>query len=200
MAWDRKSRMTFGLLTGLAVLVAGAGIFMPDIRESLIFKPRQGRAEAVVMQLAAHENRVRKGKGRFETFTPPQAAQRARALGLDTQDWPADDFLFDAALMPDKSLRLRVNPMAGDSNVAYRARCSNTHHDPRPRLDRPHPDTEALRRRPRAGVMEAFALGALVGLLLALTGAGGGILAVPLLVFALHLGVAEAAPKSWSGL
>ncbi|MBC7666199.1 MAG: sulfite exporter TauE/SafE family protein, partial [Caulobacter sp.] len=42
--------------------------------------------------------------------------------------------------------------------------------------------------------MEPFALGALVGLLLALTGAGGGILAVPLLVFALHLGVAEAAP------
>lgn len=42
--------------------------------------------------------------------------------------------------------------------------------------------------------MEAFALGALVGLLLALTGAGGGILAVPLLVFALHLGLAAAAP------
>ena len=42
--------------------------------------------------------------------------------------------------------------------------------------------------------MEPFALGALVGLLLALTGAGGGILAVPLLVFALHLDVAEAAP------
>jgi uncharacterized membrane protein YfcA len=42
--------------------------------------------------------------------------------------------------------------------------------------------------------MAALALGALVGLLLALTGAGGGILAVPLLVFALHLGVAEAAP------
>lgn len=42
--------------------------------------------------------------------------------------------------------------------------------------------------------MVAFALGALVGLLLALTGAGGGILAVPLLVFALHLGLAQAAP------
>ena len=42
--------------------------------------------------------------------------------------------------------------------------------------------------------MEPFAIGALVGLLLALTGAGGGILAVPLLVFGLHLGVAEAAP------
>ena len=42
--------------------------------------------------------------------------------------------------------------------------------------------------------MMALALGALVGLLLALTGAGGGILAVPLLVFVLHLGVAEAAP------
>ena len=42
--------------------------------------------------------------------------------------------------------------------------------------------------------MEPFVLGTLVGLLLALTGAGGGILAVPLLVFALHLGLAEAAP------
>ncbi len=42
--------------------------------------------------------------------------------------------------------------------------------------------------------MTPLALGALVGLLLALTGAGGGILAVPLLVFALHMGVAEAAP------
>ena len=40
--------------------------------------------------------------------------------------------------------------------------------------------------------MEAFALGALVGLLLALTGAGGGILAVPLPVFALHLTLAAA--------
>lgn len=42
--------------------------------------------------------------------------------------------------------------------------------------------------------MTPFALGALVGLLLALTGAGGGILAVPLLVFALRMGVAQAAP------
>lgn len=110
MAWDRKSRATFGLLAGLAVLVAAAGLFMPDIRESVIFKPRQGRAEAVVMQLAAHENRLRKGKGRYETFTPPQAAARARALGLDMQNWPAEDFLFDASLMPDKSLRLRALP------------------------------------------------------------------------------------------
>ncbi|MBV8605028.1 MAG: sulfite exporter TauE/SafE family protein [Pelomonas sp.] len=40
----------------------------------------------------------------------------------------------------------------------------------------------------------AFVLGALVGLTLALTGAGGGILAVPLLVFGLKLAIAEAAP------
>jgi uncharacterized membrane protein YfcA len=40
----------------------------------------------------------------------------------------------------------------------------------------------------------APALGVFVGLLMGLTGAGGGILSVPLLVFALHLKVAEAAP------
>lgn len=37
-------------------------------------------------------------------------------------------------------------------------------------------------------------LGGVVGLILALTGAGGAILAVPLLLFVLHLGVAEAGP------
>ena len=39
-----------------------------------------------------------------------------------------------------------------------------------------------------------LALGAIVGLILALAGAGGGILAVPLLVFGLHLSIAQAAP------
>lgn len=37
-------------------------------------------------------------------------------------------------------------------------------------------------------------LGALIGLVLAFTGAGGGILSVPLLVFGLHLSVQQAAP------
>lgn len=37
-------------------------------------------------------------------------------------------------------------------------------------------------------------LGGFVGLLLALTGAGGGVVSVPLLVFALHLSIAEASP------
>jgi uncharacterized membrane protein YfcA len=40
----------------------------------------------------------------------------------------------------------------------------------------------------------AMALGGVVGLILALAGAGGGILAVPLLVFGLHLSILQAAP------
>jgi uncharacterized membrane protein YfcA len=39
-----------------------------------------------------------------------------------------------------------------------------------------------------------FGLGAIVGLILALAGAGGGILAVPLLVFGLHMTIVQAAP------
>ena len=39
-----------------------------------------------------------------------------------------------------------------------------------------------------------LALGLVVGVILALTGAGGGILAVPLLVFAIRMGVAQAGP------
>lgn len=40
----------------------------------------------------------------------------------------------------------------------------------------------------------AGALGAAIGLVLALTGAGGGVLAIPLLVFGLHLPLQQAAP------
>ncbi len=40
----------------------------------------------------------------------------------------------------------------------------------------------------------ALLLGVLVGLVLALTGAGGGVLSIPLLVFGLHLPVQQAAP------
>ncbi len=40
----------------------------------------------------------------------------------------------------------------------------------------------------------SLGLGLVVGVVLALTGAGGGILAVPLLVFGLHMGVAQAGP------
>jgi uncharacterized membrane protein YfcA len=40
----------------------------------------------------------------------------------------------------------------------------------------------------------AGALGVCIGLVLALTGAGGGVLAIPLLVFGLHLPVQQAAP------
>ncbi|MEJ8810471.1 sulfite exporter TauE/SafE family protein [Variovorax ureilyticus] len=39
-----------------------------------------------------------------------------------------------------------------------------------------------------------FGLGTVVGFILALTGAGGGILAVPLLVFGLHMSIMQAAP------
>lgn len=44
------------------------------------------------------------------------------------------------------------------------------------------------------------ALGIVVGLLMGLTGAGGGILSVPLLVFVLHLTVAEAGPIALSAI
>ena len=42
--------------------------------------------------------------------------------------------------------------------------------------------------------MLALLLGAVIGLVLALTGAGGGVLAIPVLVFGLHLPVQQAAP------
>lgn len=50
----------------------------------------------------------------------------------------------------------------------------------------------AVLAAPQLGL--TLALGAAVGVIMALTGAGGGILAVPLLVFGLHLPLQQAAP------
>ena len=47
-----------------------------------------------------------------------------------------------------------------------------------------------------SSILLSPSLGIFVGLLMGLTGAGGGILSVPLLVFVLHLNIAEAAPIS----
>ena len=88
----------------------GAGVFMPDIRGATDVQaaagPRRDRGDAAC--------RARKspaaGPGPFRHLRAAQAAAHARALGLDMQDWPAEDFLFDASLMPDKSLRLRALP------------------------------------------------------------------------------------------
>ena len=45
-----------------------------------------------------------------------------------------------------------------------------------------------------------FAIGVFVGVLMGLTGAGGGILSVPLLIFLLHLPVAEAGPVALTAI
>jgi uncharacterized membrane protein YfcA len=49
-------------------------------------------------------------------------------------------------------------------------------------------------------ILIAPSLGLIVGLLMGLTGAGGGILSVPLLVFVLHMPIVEAAPISLSAI
>ena len=50
------------------------------------------------------------------------------------------------------------------------------------------------------GVLFIALLGAVIGLVLAFTGAGGGILSVPLLVFGLHLSVQQAGPIGLSAV
>ena len=50
------------------------------------------------------------------------------------------------------------------------------------------------------GLTLVVSLGAVIGLVLGLTGAGGGILSVPLLVFGLHMSVQQAAPIGLSAV
>jgi hypothetical protein len=110
MVWNRTSRITFALLLVLAGIVAVVGLFMADIRDALIFKPRRALAETAVLQLAAREAAMRKIKGRFDLFTPGEAAVHLKTLGMSLQDWPSEDFVLDASLMPNKHLRLRALP------------------------------------------------------------------------------------------
>jgi hypothetical protein len=110
MDWTLKGRTIFLSLAALAVLVAGLGVFLPDIRTQLFLKPRRDRAEATVTELAVRLTALRRKQGRYDTFTPVQASQRMQALGIS--NIPSQDFLFDANLLPDKGLRLRALPRA----------------------------------------------------------------------------------------
>jgi hypothetical protein len=108
MSWNIGGCRLFLVFAILAVLVAVLGIFLPDIRDQLVFKPRRDRAQAVVSALASQQTALRRKQGHYVTFTPPQAVARLRAMGI--ADIPTEDYLFDASLMADKSLRLRALP------------------------------------------------------------------------------------------
>lgn len=102
--------MTAILLVVLALVIVIAGFFMPDIRDKLVFKPRRQLAEAVVLQVAVREIAMRKTKGHFEPFTPSDAPMHLKALGISSQNWPSEDFLFEARMMPDNRLRISALP------------------------------------------------------------------------------------------
>jgi hypothetical protein len=110
MDWSRGSQLTAMLLVGLAVLVAILGFFMTDIRDMLIFKPRRERAQTAVMQLVARESALHKANGQYDVFAPADAALHLPKLGVNMQDLPSDDFLFEASLMPNSHLRIRALP------------------------------------------------------------------------------------------
>jgi hypothetical protein len=109
MSWSGPGQMSFALLTALAVLVAIAGYFMPDIREAVFFKPERARVEAAVLRVAVRERAFRRAKGHFETFGAA-SMDALQALAVDRQDWPSDNFQFDAKVTSDNGLRVRALP------------------------------------------------------------------------------------------
>jgi hypothetical protein len=110
MVWNTTTRVTFALLVVSALSVGGVGFFMNGIRDELVFKHSRARAEAAVMDVAARERAFRLTKGRFDVFKPSEAAVHLRRMGMSLADWPTDDFLFDASLMPNSHLRIRALP------------------------------------------------------------------------------------------
>jgi hypothetical protein len=109
MGGGKISRLLFVPLLALAAMVATAGYFMPQIREALFFKPQRNRVEAAVLQLAERERAFHHAKGRFETFGAA-SMDALQALAVDRQDWPSDNFQFDASTTPQKGLRVRALP------------------------------------------------------------------------------------------
>jgi hypothetical protein len=120
MPWTRLSILTFSALVVLAVIVLVAGLFMPELRRKFVFVPEQAGAEAAVAQIAAGEKALYRKTGSFALFTAAQAPASARALGLNWNNLPTEDFQFDASLLPDSHLRLRALPR-GDTVRALKA-------------------------------------------------------------------------------
>ena len=108
MDWKAGQLMYLPLIA-LAIIVAIAGYFMPDLREAAFFKPQRAHAEAAVLQLAARERVFRRAQGRFETFGVA-SADALQALAVDRQNWPSENFQFDASVTAANGLRIRALP------------------------------------------------------------------------------------------
>jgi hypothetical protein len=110
MAWTRPTILTFAALVALALILLAVGIFMPELRRQFVFAPEQAGAAAAVAQIAARETAFHQKTGGFAPFTIAEGPARSRALGLNWNSLPTEDFQFDAALLPDSHLRLRALP------------------------------------------------------------------------------------------
>ena len=110
MHWDKLHNIMFVPVAALALLLLAAGYFMPDIRRAMIYQPRADRIEIAMDELAGHQRGMLRAKGKFLAFDASEAPPRLKALGVDLANWPSDDFLFDAAVQPNKHLRLRALP------------------------------------------------------------------------------------------
>lgn len=110
MAWTRPSTLVFVFVLGLAFILLALGYFMPELRRALVFAPTQAGAQAAVARIAAGEKSVYQRTGSFVAFSVAEAPGRAKVLDLDWKTMPTGDFQLDAALLPDKNLRLRAIP------------------------------------------------------------------------------------------
>ena len=109
MNWTKARRWIFAPVFGLAVIVAVIGYLMPDIRETVFFKPQRVRVEAAVQQLAAREQAFRRSRGHFQAFGIA-STDALQALAVDRQNWPSDMFQFEAHTTPQNGLRIRALP------------------------------------------------------------------------------------------
>src|SRR3954471_24396497 len=100
--------LLFGVLLAAGIGIAALGFYMPELRQKYVYAPQQARAEAAIRSIAAGEKAVRRRSGKFEIFAPADFSSRARALGLNWNEMPSDNFQFDSVAAPGGRLRLRA--------------------------------------------------------------------------------------------
>jgi hypothetical protein len=109
--------LTSALRNGMLVVIFGASLalgagamFASEIRERLVYLPREREVEEALSKIAQRERTLHDATGRFPGFTDRDILRDRALLALNWNAFPVQDYSFAAEPNGAGTLRLRALP------------------------------------------------------------------------------------------
>jgi hypothetical protein len=99
-----------GVILGGAAGLFAAGAMFGVYRETYVYAPRERAVEDAMRALSEREQAALRTSGKFVPFGSAAIDRSPTFLGLPWANYPTEDYLFDAEILPSGNLRMRALP------------------------------------------------------------------------------------------